>query len=63
MEQVKKPQPNDKQALLDKEGYEIYNVELMRKVFPRIFRESKEVNRDRRRKPHIRDVSAFYFSK
>ena len=28
---AKKPQPNDKQLLLDAEGYEIYNRELMRR--------------------------------
>jgi len=53
--------PNDKQALLDSEGYEIYNRELMRKVFPRIIKEALEPYKGKKRKPEIRDVATFYF--
>lgn len=59
----RKPQPNDKAILLDSGvGYEIYNRELMRKVFPRIINEAYDVAyADYKRKPEIRDVVAFYF--
>lgn len=58
---AKKPQPNDKQLLLDAEGYEIYNRELMRKVFPRIINDVLEPFQGKARKPEIRDIVAFYF--
>lgn len=59
---LRKPQPNDKALLFEAEGYEIYNRELMRKVFPRIINEAYDViYADRKRKPEIRDVVAFYF--
>lgn len=56
-------QPNDKQALLDVQGYEVYNRDLMRKVFPRIIREAYTIvfAENTRRRPEIRDVVAFYF--
>jgi hypothetical protein len=60
----RKPQPNDKAILLDSGvGYEIYNRELMRKVFPRIINEAYDVVYAdyKYRKPEIRDVVAFYF--
>ncbi|QDX93626.1 hypothetical protein EEL30_15770 [Brevibacillus laterosporus] len=58
-----KPQPNDKRILLDNpNGYEIYNRELVRKVFPRIINEAYDVvYADAKRKPEIRDIVAFYF--
>jgi hypothetical protein len=59
----RKPLPNDKSILLDNEkGFEVYNRELMRKVFPRIINEAFDVAyADYKRKPEIRDVVAFYF--
>lgn len=59
----RKPLPNDKAVLLDNvEGFEVYNRELMRKVFPRIINEAYDVAfADMKRKPEIRDVIAFYF--
>lgn len=55
--------PNDKQTLLNAPGgFEIYNRELVRKVFPRIIREVYEVYGSSRRKPEIRDLYAFYFT-
>lgn len=59
----RKPQPNDKSILLDSpQGYEIYNRELMRKVFPRIINEAYDVAyADMKRKPEIRDIIGFYF--
>lgn len=55
--------PNDKTILLDsKDGFEVYNRELMRKVFPRIINEAYDVAyADYKRKPEIRDIVAFYF--
>ncbi|WP_188068988.1 hypothetical protein [Brevibacillus brevis] len=60
---VRRPMPNDKQALLDGPGgFEVYNRELMRKVFPRIIREAYDVvYADMRRKPEVRDIVYFYF--
>lgn len=59
----RKPMPNDKEVLLDSpKGYEVYNRELIRKVFPRIINEAYDVvYAGRKRKPEIRDVVAFYF--
>lgn len=61
---VPAPLPNDKQTLLDGPGgFEVYNRELVRKVFPRIIREVyDDVYADARRKPEIRDIYAFYFT-
>jgi hypothetical protein len=57
-----KLQPNDKQTLLDQGGYEMYNRELLRKVFPRIINEAyDEIYADKKRKPEIRDIVYFYF--
>ncbi|WLD91764.1 hypothetical protein [Alkalihalobacillus sp. AL-G] len=61
MEHENKTLPNDKKTLLDTGGYEMHNRALSRKVFPRIIRESNEVNSDKRNKPQIRDVVAFYY--
>jgi hypothetical protein len=62
-ERKRKPTPNDKAILLDNEqGFEIYNRELMRKVFPRVINEALDVAyAEYKRKPEIRDVVAFYF--
>jgi len=56
--------PNDKRMLLDSpDGFEIYNRELVRKVFPRIINETYDVvYAGQRRKPEIRDIVAFYFT-
>ncbi|WP_379161348.1 hypothetical protein [Paenibacillus sp. sgz5001063] len=58
-----KPLPNDKRTLLDgAAGYETYNRELIRKVFPRIITEAyDEVFAGSKRKPEIRDIVALYF--
>jgi hypothetical protein len=58
MEQ-KKRQPNDKQALLDAHNYEIFNLDLLRKVFPRIIAEHN-VGKSQR-KHQIRDIITLYF--
>lgn len=50
--------PADKQALLDSENYEIYNRDLMRKVFPRIISEFKAKNP----RAKVGDIIAFYFT-
>ena len=59
----RKELPNDKETLLDSPGgFEIYNRELMRKVFPRIINEAYDiVYAEKSRKPEIRDIVAFYF--
>ncbi|MEY8188599.1 hypothetical protein AB4X15_02850 [Peribacillus simplex] len=59
----RKPLPNDKALILDDpQGFEVYNRELMRKVFPRLINEALDVAyADYKRKPEIRDVVAFYF--
>ncbi|WP_040680087.1 hypothetical protein [Paenibacillus vortex] len=61
---VRKPLPNDKTTLLDNpQGFEVYNRELVRKVFPRIINEAYDVvYADKGRKPEIRDIVAFYFT-
>jgi hypothetical protein len=58
-----KPKPNDKSQLLSNpNGYEIYNRELIRKVFPRIINEAYDsVYAEMKRKPEIRDIVALYF--
>ncbi|SFX47404.1 hypothetical protein SAMN04487866_1093 [Thermoactinomyces sp. DSM 45891] len=62
--------PNDKAETMANENYEIYKREVIRLVFPRIFRESNEANTKAKlatgakkvgRLPEIRDVVAFYF--
>ena len=62
-QEQRKPMPNDKAALLDNpQGFEVYNRELMRKVFPRLINEAYDVAyAEYKRKPEIRDVVAFYF--
>lgn len=59
----KVPLPNNKRELLDSPtGYETYNRELIRKVFPRIIAEAYDiVSAGSKRKPEIRDIVAFYF--
>lgn len=56
-----KPLPNDKRQLLEGKNYEMYNLALVRKVFPRIIAESDSVSQRKQRKPQIRDVIALYF--
>lgn len=53
--------PNDKKALLDANNYEMYNLDLMRKVFPRIISECNSLYTRKQRKPQIRDIIALYF--
>jgi hypothetical protein len=53
--------PNDKRQLLETKNYEMYNLDLMRKVFPRIIAELDcQVDR-KQRKPQNRDLVALYF--
>ncbi|MET3506244.1 hypothetical protein [Halalkalibacter oceani] len=56
-----KSYPNDKRALLDGHNYEMYNLDLMRKVFPRIIRELAELHGRQQRRPQDRDLIALYF--
>lgn len=49
---------NDKQALLDAGNYEIYNRDVIRKVFPRII---SEIKADKP-KSKIGDIIPFYFT-
>lgn len=53
--------PNDKKCLLDATNYEMYNLDLMRKVFPRIIKEYETVHGKKQRKPQIRDIITMYF--
>ncbi|WP_077624962.1 hypothetical protein [Sediminibacillus massiliensis] len=55
---IRKPQPNDKGQLLDQEGYEMFNRELIRKVFPRIIAEIRK----EKPKTKIGDIIPFYFA-
>ncbi|MER3117125.1 hypothetical protein [Bacillus subtilis] len=61
MEQFKKYLPNDKTELLEQTNYEMYNLDLMRKVFPRIIGEFDQIYKRKQRKPQIRDIIALYF--
>ncbi|WP_240375425.1 hypothetical protein [Bacillus piscicola] len=56
-----KPLPNDKRDLLKTRNFEMYNLDLMRKVFPRIIGECNERHGRKQRKPQIRDVIPLYF--
>ncbi|WP_102346829.1 hypothetical protein [Bacillus sp. Marseille-P3661] len=56
-----KPLPNDKPDLLVAKNYEMYNLDLMRKVFPRIIREFNDIYKRDQRKPQIRDIIPLYF--
>lgn len=56
-----KPKPNDKSELLAGHNYEMYNLDLMRKVFPRIIAEINENHGRSQRKPQSRDLIALYF--
>jgi len=57
-EQQRKVLPNDKQLLLDVEGYEVFNRELMRIVFPRIIADVRKV----KPKTKVGDIIPFYFA-
>jgi hypothetical protein len=60
-EQTVKPLPNNKRQLLETKNFEMYNLDLMRKVFPRIIAEhDRQVDR-KQRKPQIRDIVSLYF--
>jgi len=61
METQVKKLPNDKRQLLDANNYEMYNLDLMRKVFPRIIAEHDAVFTRKQRKPQIRDIITMYF--
>ena len=52
--------PNDKGVLMAVGNYEVYNRDLMRKVFPRIIRDVKELPAVRSRK--VGDIIPFYFT-
>lgn len=56
-----KPLPNDKRQLLDGNNYEMYNLDLMRKVFPRIIADHDAVLGRKQNKPQIRDIVTLYF--
>ncbi|WP_338753409.1 hypothetical protein [Bacillus sp. FJAT-52991] len=56
-----KPLPNDKRELLTGRNYEMYNLDLMRKVFPRIITEHNEKYSRVQRRPQIRDIISLYF--
>jgi hypothetical protein len=60
-ETIARPQPNDKKALLEMKNYEMFNRELMRKVFPRIINEFIALHGRKRGLPQIRDIIALYF--
>lgn len=53
--------PNDKAQLLAVHNYEMYNLDLMRKVFPRIIAEHDAQFDRKQRKPQIRDIITLYF--
>src|SRR5690625_2037455 len=53
-----KKYPTDKQALLNDGNYEIYNREIVRKVFPRIIQELKEESR----RTNFVDIILLYFT-
>ena len=57
----RKPLPGNKRELLEAENYEVFNRDLMRKVFPRIIAEHNSVNDRKQRRPQIRDIIALYF--
>lgn len=61
METKEKQLPNDKRQLLEANNYEMYNLDLMRKVFPRIIAEQYEACQRQQRKPQIRDAITMYF--
>lgn len=61
METQVKQLPNDKRQLLDANNYEMYNLDLMRKVFPRIIADHDAVFQRKQRKPQIRDIITLYF--
>ena len=60
MEVRKNSLPNDKQQLMDRGGYEVHNRDVTRKVFPRIYREYKELYAGKKM-PQCRDLSVLYF--
>lgn len=59
--EAKKPLPNNKLALLEGKNYEMYNLDVMRKVFPRIIGEYEAIYQRKQRKPQFRDIIALYF--
>jgi hypothetical protein len=61
MIEVEKILPSDKRELMEEENYEIFNRDLMRKVFPRIIAEHDAQFGRKQRKPQIRDIVTLYF--
>ncbi|MED1123993.1 hypothetical protein [Bacillus atrophaeus] len=61
MQTFNKLLPNNKNELLEQTNYEMYNLDLMRKVFPRIIGEFDQIYKRKQRKPQIRDIIALYF--
>lgn len=57
----RKPLPGNKVQLLEAENYEVFNRDLMRKVFPRIIAEHNSINDHKQRRKQIRDIIALYF--
>ncbi|MDF1510194.1 hypothetical protein PZE06_18835 [Robertmurraya sp. DFI.2.37] len=60
-ELLTKPLPNNKRQLLEGRNYEMYNLDLLRKVFPRIIAEHNAAFGRKQNKPQIRDIIALYF--
>lgn len=60
-ETVTKKLPNNKSELLSTKNYEMYNLDLMRKVFPRILSELDVLFPRHQRKKQFRDLIGFYF--
>lgn len=59
--ETEKQLPNNKRELLTGKNYEMYNLDLMRKVFPRIIGEYDSLYPRNQRKPQYRDIIALYF--
>ncbi|ADC48963.1 hypothetical protein BpOF4_04495 [Alkalihalophilus pseudofirmus OF4] len=53
--------PNDKKELLEGRNYEMYNLDVIRKVFPRIIAEIQANHGRNQRKFQSRDLIALYF--
>lgn len=61
MIEVEKILPSNKRELMTAKNYEIFNRDLLRKVFPRIIAEHDAQFGRKQRKPQIRDIVTLYF--
>ncbi|MED4127484.1 hypothetical protein [Shouchella miscanthi] len=61
MTDLSKPKPNNKSELLNGFNYEMYNLDLMRKVFPRILSDLEAQFPRQQRKKQFRDLIPLYF--